>query len=702
MDLETGAQGGAATMLSDDLKAWWQISSLRAVVLLASAMIAVLAMSSAALLIDLRAKELAHAKGETVALTRVLSEQTTRAFDGVLLMMSGIQERMDDDYGRHLQLDSLPVRLLLKARSAGLPQVKSVFLVDHRGYGVNSSRGYFVKLLPMQQRTFFKYFSEGGDEAVFFSPPEVAKVDGEWTCYVSVALRDEGGNFRGVLVSALNLDYFESLYASIGLDAVSQILLLNERAELLAGQFREGDEIGKRLGDPGRLVDLAGRPEQSVLQVVPGANGRTRYVAFRPVAKYPLFVSASVDEEEALAPWREILRPMSIGVAVVILLVLVTAVILGRNLMRKESLELALIESGEQLRSMVESAWDAIVMLDSEGRVLMFNKAAEHLFNIDAGRVVGCRVLDALADRLSPEQLGVLGECLRSTRQGENRSELIELSVGGAQNRSVELSLSRSEYRGETRLTVVFRDSTERRRAEKALLESNRQLQELSTSLEAVREVERTRIARELHDELGQLLTGIRLEMSWLGGRLTPEQQPLLDRVAVIKGQIDQTVASVRRIASELRPLVLDDLGFNAAACWYIDQFSERTGLPVQMVLSEQDPSRGSPIATALFRILQESMTNIARHAEATNVEVRLGFEHGQWKLEVRDNGRGFVHDPGKCCDIGLIGMRERVQILGGRFSVQSSPGRGTLVTAMIPDGCEEDGDGKVTRVAGG
>jgi len=130
---------------------------------------------------------------------------------------------------------------------------------------------------------------------------------------------------------------------------------------------------------------------------------------------------------------------------------------------------------------------------------------------------------------------------------------------------------------------------------------------------------------------------------------------------------------------------VLDDLGFAAAAGWYVDQFSARTGLPVSLTLPEVDPPRGDAVATALFRVLQESLTNVARHAAASHVEVALGFADQCWTLSIRDDGAGFVHDPGRRGDIGLVGMRERAQILGGQFSVTTAPGAGTLIEVRIP-----------------
>ncbi len=398
-------------------------------------------------------------------------------------------------------------------------------------------------------------------------------------------------------------------------------------------------------------------------------------------------IRVAVDEHEALTPWRRVMRPVVGGSLAMLFAVLGAAFLLARNLLRKGVLETALKESDEQLRHMVHSAKDAIVTVDQANRIVLFNRAAERVFDVKGEDVIGHELDAALSRCFKPEQLRELQKRMDegwSSANGADPLCVVEFERAG-QEAPLELSLSTSALHGERRLTAIFRDLTERRRAEIALRETNRQIQALSASLQNYREEERARIARELHDELGQLLTGIRMEVSWLGGRLQPEQNVLIDKVASVKVQIDQTIASVRRLSSELRPLVLDDLGFGAAAAWYVDQFRERTGLHVGLSLPDVDPGPGDAVASALFRILQESLTNVARHADAERVAVRLRFADNTWVLDVCDDGRGFAPKHGNSKDIGLAGMRERARNLGGRFSVVSAPGRGTTIEVAIP-----------------
>ena len=664
-----------------------QFPSVGAVLSLAGVMILTTVISTGMLLLELRQEELSHARGEILTLTRVLSEQTARTFEGVSLTLRGIRERLSDEIGRNLELDSDPVRFLLQSRSAGLPQVKSLFVVDSAGHGINSSRTDFIPRLDVNERAFFRYFADGGKEDIFVSRPERARVDDQLTFYVSTRLADATGRFRGVLVAAINIGYFETLFDGVKLDFVSRIQLLDQDGVLMAGKPQDEYESGKPSERANTLTNLRTLAEGTIVEGTEQFADGLRLVAYRRTGAFPLVMRVAIDEHEALTPWRRIVRPIGIGVVVMLFFVLVTTVLMVRNQVRKGVLERALKESDEQLRNMVHSVKDAIVTVNSARRVVVFNNAAERMFDIAAADVIG-RELDRVFSRcLPPDQLRQLLRQLEdrwNSPGGQDLLCVVELERRG-QEVPVELSLSTSVFRGEKLLTVIFRDLTERKRSELELLESHRQLQSLSASLQNYREEERARIARELHDELGQLLTGIRMEVAWLGGRLKPEQTVLADKVASVKGQIDQTIATVRRISAELRPLVLDDLGFAAAASWYVDQFSARTGLPVDLSLPDVDPERGYAVATALFRVLQESLTNVARHAQATRVWVRLILENDAWVLSVRDDGIGFVHEAGRVADIGLVGMRERAQNLGGRFSVISAPGRGTTIEIAIP-----------------
>jgi signal transduction histidine kinase len=200
-----------------------------------------------------------------------------------------------------------------------------------------------------------------------------------------------------------------------------------------------------------------------------------------------------------------------------------------------------------------------------------------------------------------------------------------------------------------------------------------------------VREQERKRISAELHDELGQQLTGLKLDLVWLAGRTKEGRQATGEQIDAMRHLLDTAISSVRRIAADLRPLILGDLGFGEAVTWQTAEFAKRSGLAIDMDLPGAVHVHDDARATALFRIVQESLTNIARHAGASEVQIRLAVEGDQLVLTVRDDGSGIVETQGRSSGIGLVSMRERATALGGQLRIASIPGRGTTIEVTLP-----------------
>ncbi len=239
-------------------------------------------------------------------------------------------------------------------------------------------------------------------------------------------------------------------------------------------------------------------------------------------------------------------------------------------------------------------------------------------------------------------------------------------------------------------------ETLKRRRAEDKLGSSPQQLRALSARVQAVREEERKRISREVHDELGQSLTAIKMDLTWVTNRLIGAEEPIRKRIESALRLIDETIQSVRRIAAELRPGVLDDLGLSAAIEWQAQEFQTRTGIICQLLPAPlEDISLDSERATATFRIFQEVLSNIAQHAHATHVQVRLVRSSESVILEVQDNGRGISDEQiSNPKSLGLLGIRERTLRLGGHFAVLGEEGRGTTVIVQIPLGKSYQGCG--------
>jgi PAS domain S-box-containing protein len=237
----------------------------------------------------------------------------------------------------------------------------------------------------------------------------------------------------------------------------------------------------------------------------------------------------------------------------------------------------------------------------------------------------------------------------------------------------------------ERRIVVTYEDITERRRAEEELERSRQELRDLSSHLQSVREQERTQIAREIHDELGQSLTALKMDLTWMGKRLQ-DNEALLDKTRSMAKLIDGTIEVVHRISAELRPGLLDDFGLVAALEWFAKDFQKRSGIACRVRLDVDDLALDKEMSTAIFRIFQETLTNVARHAGAGRVDVRLVAQGDKLLLEVGDDGRGItkkqMNDPRS---FGIIGMRERAHAWGGEVHISGNRDRGTTVRLTMP-----------------
>jgi PAS domain S-box-containing protein len=656
-----------------------------AVVALALLAVIAIAGSITLFLWDLRGRELAHSRAETVSLNKMFMAQTQQSLESTDGVLIGLQERLQTPFGRSVSLDSSAIHLLLASRVSGGPQIHALFLVNPEGRVVNSSRQGEVAAISVEDRAYFRQLRDGGAQGLFIDKPVHNRLNGSWTLYLSRRLNDPAGQFRGVVVAAFDLSRLEQSFSNLMMDVARPIALYLSDGTLLAS-LPHREHMMASLA-PELNHETLPTAEQGVKLITHSSgDGSQAVLAIGRLKTFPLLVSVTNDEVLSLASWRETAVRIGLGAGLVTLFIVIVAASLLGELRREERLSVELSEATDRYQHTVDSVMDAIVAIDAQQKIVLFNPAAERMFVRHAHDTLGKPLSVLMPQRMRPQHGAHVGQFNHSA--GLSRTMAPQLEIVGIRSDGVEFpiesTISKTLIGGKVQMTAVLRDVSEHRRNEAELRKMNLQLRELSNALQEVREVERSRIARELHDELGQKLTGLKLDLSWLGSRLKEGREADPNKVDEMRHLLDETIASVRRISTELRPLILDDLGLGEAIAWQAREVTKRSGLTIELDLPAASMVRHDALATALFRIVQESMTNAVRHAHATHMNIRLTADADALKLQVQDNGVGFdaqVKSPG----IGLVSMRERAVAMGGDFRMVSAPGRGVSITVLLP-----------------
>ena len=357
---------------------------------------------------------------------------------------------------------------------------------------------------------------------------------------------------------------------------------------------------------------------------------------------------------------------------------------MAESLKRREG---ALRESEERYRTLFTQASDGICIMSVDGKLVDVNESSARMHGYSTQEIRHINLKDSDA----PETFQLAPERMRRVLAGEAITFEVKHYHKDGHVFPLEVSVSLISYSGESYVQCVHRDITERKRGEEMIQASREQMRALAGRLQTVREEERTDIAREIHDELGGALTGMKVDVSFLiKSALKIENEAA--RTSLIAGMdsvtksIDTTIHAVRRIAMELRPGILDDLGLVAALEWQLKDFEKRSGIRSEFFPPVEDISLDADLSTALFRIFQEALTNVVRHSGATAVCVRLRADADSSTLEVEDNGKGIEKEKLLSSEsLGLLGMRERAQMFGGRITVTGTPGTGTTVKVEIP-----------------
>ena len=332
---------------------------------------------------------------------------------------------------------------------------------------------------------------------------------------------------------------------------------------------------------------------------------------------------------------------------------------------------------------------DAVTITDLDSRFIYWNQGAEQLFGWSAKDAIGSTAAQLFPDTPFTQRESIL-QCVTETGQWYG-----EIQTSDRQGRKFFTESSWTLVRdisGQPKAIITTSsDITDRKQAEDALRTSEEQLRALSARMQTAREEEGARIAREIHDELGSALTGLKWDLEAIdktlrGSDTEAESNGVRKRISSMTGLIEATINTVRRIASELRPGMLDDLGLIAAIDWQAEQFQARTGIKYHTDTALDTVDLSTQAATAVFRIFQEILTNVLRHAQATAFYVTLREHRGCVELKVRDNGRGITkREMDNTRSLGLLGMKERALLVGGEVNLDGRKGEGTVVVVRVP-----------------
>ena len=612
------------------------------------------------------------------------------------------------------------------------PRYANVGVVDPEGRWICSGlpvspglaatdRSWFQQAVRTRAFTVGEYETAG-------TPPKPGLAFG----YPLVA--QEGERVRGVIYAVVDLEWLARVLSAIPVPEGGSLTVADRRGTVLARHPDGHRWVGRSIPEASLLAAIRDGRHEGITEE-PGPDDRRQLITFArpgsPLDDGALYVSLAFPADVAFAKADRILARGLLGIGSVTALALLAGLLGGEVLLRRRVARLVAVtkrlatgdlsartgvapgpgELGELTRAVDEmadalervtqqhqlilaSVNEGIYQVDRTGRISFANLAASSLSGYSVSDLMG-RCL-ATAPLHSPPDVGAgeweaspLHDTLATGARRHVDGEVMRRPDGTI----IPIEYTSAPIRERSEIVgavIAFREVTDRRRAEAALRRSHEQLRRLSEHLQTALEQERTRIAREVHDELGQALTGLKIDLAWVRERVTRSEDgraaSVPEKLTSMANLADATIDSLRRLTSELRPPALDYLGLVPAIEGQAQAFQRRTGIRCRVRTELERIPLDTQRSTGVFRIIQEALTNVARHAHASRVDVQIQADAEALTFEVRDNGRGITQGEAENeQSLGLLGMRERARLVGGEVAIVGGPQQGTAIILRIP-----------------
>jgi PAS domain S-box-containing protein len=638
----------------------------------------------------LRDQAIESGKQLTESFVQVIEEQTTRTIQTIdqrLQLAANGLAQLSASGGPTEQ----SARVLLSEHLKDLPFARALWVMDSQGRIIYEAGSGNIGL-NLADRAYFQIYIAQPQTGFYMGTPVKGRTTNRWVISAARPLKAADGSFNGIIVAAVEPPYFDKLWSTVNLGEGGSIALFRRDGTLMMRSPFDEASMGKRFSSGPIFKDLLPVKPSGSVQYASAIDGKFRVFAYSTLPEFPDFVALiGKSFDVILAPWRQF-AALALGIWMMASATVITlCLFLDRAWQQRLSTEARAQQMAQRLTLATDAA--AIGVWDWD-----MNQADQWFATPTYFTMLGYNPDEGFAnreqwvERLHPEDKQLVTQRIQAILEGQDMPYEYEARLRHADGSYHWISvvgrvLTRDDNGRASRLMGVRTDITARKRVEAELRESASQLRALSRRVLEAQETERRRVAIELHDELGQSLTAIKINLQ-ANARFkdhSPEELNT-ENIRIVEHALQQ----VRHLALALRPSMLDDLGLVPALRWMAQQTAERSGFTTHFVATELQSRLSPEIETACFRVVQEALTNIARHGQAKEVEIALHLDGNALVLSVTDDGCGFDLAAIQARalaggSIGVLGMQERAMLIGGHLDIESTPGHGSTVRLRCP-----------------